>query len=399
MSSSRFAEADRSMTRSEWTCNTMGTASTMASMAEALGMALSGNAAFPAVDSRRGHIVRMSGRRIVQMVKDDLKPSDLMVREAFKNAIVANAAIGGSTNAVIHLLAIAGRVGVRLTLDDWDVYSLLSPAVVNLMPTGKYLMEFFYAGGLLVVIRAFIKAGKMNGEVLTASGKSLCNEVKDVSNHDIRVIRPFDDPVRAESGLAVLRGNLTPTQGAVIKLSAASARLLKHKGRAAVFNDIDDYRRRVDDPNFQIDETSIMVLRGCGPKGYPGMAEVVDMQIPAKLLRRGVTDMVRISDARMSGTAFGTVVLHVCPEGIECSPLAVVKNGDFIKLDVPRRRLHLDTPTKELQSRLKAWRPTHRAPASGYARLHDQEVEDATKGCNPKFLVGCRGCDVPKDSH
>ena len=387
------------MSRSTGTCNTMGTASTMASMAEALGMALSGNAAIPAVDSRRRVMAQLSGRRIVQMVKDDLKPSDIMTRAAFENAIRTNGAIGGSTNAVIHLLAIAGRVGVDITLDDWDRCGRDVATIVNLMPSGQYLMEeFFYAGGLPVVLKRLGEAGLLHKDALTVSGSSIWDEVKDVVNWNEDVILPADRPLMAQGGIAVLRGNLAP-KGAVLKPSAASPHLLVHRGRAVVFEDIDDYKARIEDESLDIDETCVMVMKNCGPKGYPGMAEVGNMGLPPKVLRKGITDMVRISDARMSGTAYGTVVLHTSPEAAAGGPLAVVRNGDMIELDVPNRRLHLDISDEELAARLAAWQPNHDLPASGYAWLHQAHVEGADTGADLDFLKGCRGNPVGRDSH
>ncbi|HEY4191647.1 MAG TPA: IlvD/Edd family dehydratase, partial [Mesorhizobium sp.] len=298
-----FLEAEQAMSRSPGSCNTMGTASTMASMAEALGMALSGNAAIPAVDSRRRVMAHLTGRRIVQMVKDDLKPSDILTRQAFENAIRVNGAIGGSTNAVIHLLAIAGRIGVDLTLDDWDRLGRDVPTVVNLMPSGKYLMEeFFYAGGLPVVIKRLGEAGMLHGDALTVSGEAIWDEVKDAVNWNEDVILPVERALTSHGGVAVLKGNLAP-KGAVLKPSAASPHLMQHRGRAVVFEDIDDYKRKIDDEALDIDESCIMVMKNCGPRGYPGMAEVGNMGLPPKVLRKGITDMVRISDARMSGTA------------------------------------------------------------------------------------------------
>jgi len=314
MTAEEFVEAEASMSRSPGACNTMGTASTMASMAEALGMTLSGNAAIPAVDSRRRVMAHVTGRRIVQMVKDDLKPSDILTRAAFENAMRVNGAIGGSTNAVIHLLAVAGRAGLDLTLDDWDAQGRDIPTIVNLMPSGEYLMEeFFYAGGLPVVIKTLAEGGKLHRDALTVSGGPIWDEVKGVANWNPDVIRPVTNPLTPQGGIAVLRGNLAP-QGAVLKPSAASPHLLVHRGRAVVFEDIDDYKARIEDEALDIDETCIMVLKMCGPRGYPGMAEVGNMGLPPKILRKGITDMVRISDARMSGTAYGTVVLHVTPE-------------------------------------------------------------------------------------
>ncbi len=399
MSQDEFLEAEASMSRSSGTCNTMGTASTMASMAEALGMALSGNAVIPAVDSRRRVIAQMSGRRIVQMVKDDLKPSDIMTKEAFENAIRTNGAIGGSTNAVIHLLAVAGRVGVDVTLDDWDRCGRDVATIVNLMPSGKYLMEeFFYAGGLPVVLKCLGEAGKLHKDALTVSGATVWDEVKDVVNHNEDVILPVEKALTQQGGIAVLKGNLAP-KGAVLKPSAASAHLLKHRGRAVVFEDIDDYKAKINDEALDIDETCIMVLKNCGPKGYPGMAEVGNMGLPPKVLKKGITDMVRISDARMSGTAYGTVVLHTSPEAAAGGPLAVVRDGDMIELDVEARRLHLDISEAELAERLEAWTPNIELPTSGYALMHHSHVEGADTGADLDFLKGCRGSAVGKDSH
>ncbi|WP_349435252.1 L-arabinonate dehydratase [Pararhizobium sp. A13] len=399
MTQAEFLEAEASMSRSSGTCNTMGTASTMASMAEALGMALSGNAAIPAVDSRRKVMAQLTGRRIVQMVKDDLKPSEIMTKEAFENAIRTNAAIGGSTNAVIHLLAVAGRVGVDLSLDDWDRCGRDVPTIVNLMPSGKYLMEeFFYAGGLPVVLKRLGEAGLLHKDALTVSGETMWDEVKDVVNWNEDVILPAEKALTSSGGIVVLRGNLAP-KGAVLKPSAASPHLMVHRGRAVVFEDIDDYKAKINDDNLDIDETCVMVMKNCGPKGYPGMAEVGNMGLPPKVLKKGITDMVRISDARMSGTAYGTVVLHTSPEAAVGGPLAVVKNGDMIEMDVPNRRLHLDISEEELARRLAEWQPNHDLPASGYAWLHQQHVEGADTGADLDFLKGCRGNAVGRDSH
>lgn len=399
MTQEEFLEAEQSMSRSSGTCNTMGTASTMASMAEALGMALSGNAAIPAVDSRRRVMAQLSGRRIVQMVKDDLKPSDIMTKAAFENAIRTNGAIGGSTNAVIHLLAIAGRVGVDVTLDDWDRCGRDVATIVNLMPSGEYLMEeFFYAGGLPVVLKRLGEGGQLNKDALTVSGQTIWEEVRDVVNHNEDVIRPLERALTPQGGIAVLRGNLAPN-GAVLKPSAASAHLMQHRGRAVVFEDIDDYKAKINDEALDIDETCIMVLKNCGPKGYPGMAEVGNMGLPPKVLRKGVTDMIRISDARMSGTAYGTVILHTSPEAAAGGPLAIVQTGDMIEVDVAARRLHLDLSDAEIAARLAAWTPVHERAASGYAFLHQTHVEGADTGADLDFLKGCRGNAVGKDSH
>ena len=375
MSRDDFLEAEAAMSRSAGSCNTMGTASTMASMAEALGMALSGNAAIPAVDSRRRVMAHISGRRIVQMVKDDLKPSDVLKKEAFENAIRVNGAIGGSTNAVIHLLAIAGRVGVDLTLDDWDRLGRDIPTIVDLMPSGRFLMEeFFYAGGLPVVVRALGEAGKLHRDALTVSGGSIWDEVREVRNWNEEVIRPVEKALTASGGIAVLRGNLAP-DGAVLKPSAASPQLMNHRGRAVVFEDIDDYKAKIDDESLDIDESCVMVLK------------------------KGVTDMIRISDARMSGTAYGTVVLHTSPEAARGGPLEVVKDGDMIELDVPGRRLHLDIPDAELAARLADWTPPVPRPDGGWAQLYHDHVGGADTGADLDFLKGCRGKTVGRDSH
>ncbi len=399
MTQEEFLEAEQSMSRSTGTCNTMGTASSMASMAEALGMALSGNAAIPAVDSRRRVMAQMSGRRIVQMVKDDLKPSDIMTKEAFENAIRTNGAIGGSTNAVVHLLAISGRLELDLTLDDWDRCGRDVATIVNLMPSGSYLMEeFFYAGGLPVVLRHLGEAGLLHKDALTVSGRAIWEDVKSAENYNTDVIRPLEHALTDQGGIAVLRGNLAPN-GAVLKPSAASEHLMKHRGRAVVFEDIDDYKAKINDDDLDIDETCIMVLKNCGPKGYPGMSEVGNMGLPPKVLKKGITDMVRISDARMSGTAFGTVILHTSPEAAAGGPLAVVTDGDMIEIDVDERRLHLDISDEELETRLRAWKPTHEKMESGYAWLHQQHVEGADTGADLTFLKGCRGSPVGRDSH
>ncbi len=404
MTAEEFVEAEASMSRSPGSCNTMGTASTMASMAEALGMALSGNAAIPAVDSRRRAMSHLTGRRIVDMVKDDLKPSDIMTKQAFENAIRTNAAIGGSTNAVIHLLAMAGRTkNVDLTLDDWDRLGRDVPTIVNLMPSGKYLMEeFFYAGGLPVVIKRLGEAGLLHKDVLTVSGGAIWDEVKDVQNWNEDVILPVEKALTKSGGIAVLRGNLAPG-GAVLKPSAATPALMQHRGRAVVFEDIDDYKARINDDALDIDETCVMVLKNCGPRGYPGMAEVGNMGLPPKILKKGITDMVRISDARMSGTAFGTVVLHTTPEAARGGPLAVVQNGDMIELDVEARRIHLDISDDELQARLSKWTAeasgANPRPESGYAMLYHDRVLGADTGADFDFLVGCRGNAVGKEAH
>ncbi len=394
-----FHEAESCMHRSHGHCMVMGTASTMASMVEALGVGLPGNAAFPAVDARRNVIARMAGRRIVEMVEEDLTLSKILTRKAFENAIRTNAAIGGSTNAVIHLIAVARRIGVKLDLEDWDEFGRGVHTLVNLMPNGKYLMEdFCYAGGLPVVLRELGEAGLLNRDALTANGRTLWDNNKDARNDGPDVIMTFKKPFKKNTGIAVLRGNLCP-DGAIIKPSAATPRLMKHKGRAVVFEDIEDFHARVDDPKLEVDAGSVMVLKNCGPKGYPGMAEVGNMPIPTKLLKKGVTDLVRISDARMSGTAYGTVVLHSAPEAAAGGPLALVKNGDLIELDVAKRKLHLHVSDEELARRRKAWKAPKPPMNRGYWKLYVDHVNQASEGADLDFLVGRSGADVPRDNH
>jgi L-arabonate dehydrase len=394
-----FMAAEQGQSRSAGSCMTMGTASTMASMAEALGIAMPENAAIPAVDSRRSVLAHLAGRRIVDLVNDDVKISGILTRRAFANAIRVNGAIGGSTNAVIHLIAIARRLGVALSLDDWDEFGRDIPTIVDLMPSGRYLMEdFYYAGGMPAVMRTLLEAGKLDGDAMTVSGRTIGESVKDASSYNSKVIRPLDNPLTAQGGIAVLRGNLAP-EGAVLKPSAASPELMRHRGRAVVFDNIEDYHRRVDDTQLDIDETCVMVLKNCGPKGYPGMAEVGNMALPAKLLKRGATDMVRISDARMSGTAYGTVVLHTAPEAAAGGPLAFVENGDMIELDVPARRLHLDVAEAELARRRGIWKPPPPPMHTGYQRLYFDHVLQAHEGADLDFLVGRRGAAVGRHSH
>jgi len=394
-----FSEAEACMSRSAGSCMTMGTASTMASMSEALGIALPQNAAIPAVDSRRGVLAHMAGRRIVEMVHEDLKLSKILTREAFENAIRINGAIGGSTNAVIHLLAIAGRIGVPLTLDDWDRLGRGIPTIVDLMPSGRFLMEdFYYAGGLPAVIRILASQGLIHSGALTVTGASVAENVKTVPVWNSEVIRPFENPLVENGGIAVLRGNLAP-EGAVLKPSAASESLLIHRGRALVFRDIEDYKSRINDPELDVDETSVLVLQNCGPKGYPGMPEVGNMGLPKKLLERGVRDMVRLSDARMSGTAYGTVVLHVCPEAAAGGPLALVEDGDYIELNVPEGRLHLDVSEEELNRRRSRWTPPSPVARGGYQSMYVEHVMQASHGADLDFLVGCRGVTVTREAH
>ena len=397
-----FLSAEAGMSRSAGTCNTMGTASTMACMAEALGTSLPHNAAIPAVDSRRYVLAHLSGMRIVDMVHEDLRLSKVLTKEAFENAIRVNAAIGGSTNAVIHLKAIAGRIGVELELDDWTRIGRGMPTIVDLQPSGRFLMEeFYYAGGLPAVIRRLGENNLLpNPDALTVNGKTLWeNCVQAPIYGEDEVIRALDNPLRKDGGICVLRRNLAPS-GAVLKPSAATPELMKHRGRAVVFEDFDDYKARIADPDLDVDESCILVMKNCGPKGYPGMAEVGNMGLPPKVLAKGITDMVRISDARMSGTAYGTVVLHVAPEAAAGGPLAVVCNGDFIELDCYEGRLHLDIPDAELQERLNAWKaPQGLLWDGGYRRLFVEHVMQADEGCDFDFLVGCRGAGVPRHSH
>ncbi|MDZ4144285.1 IlvD/Edd family dehydratase, partial [Hydrogenophaga sp.] len=392
-----FFEAESCMHRSHGHCMTMGTASTMASMVEALGIGLPGNAAYPAVDGRRNVLARNAGRRIVEMVHSDQTIGKVLTREAFENAIKTLAAIGGSTNAVIHLIAIAGRLGLKLMVDDFEKLASELPCLVNLQPSGEHLMEdFCYAGGLPVVMKEIRHL--LHTDIVTASGKTVGENIADAQNYDPRVIKSFDQPFKEKAGIAILRGNLAP-RGAVIKPSAATPSLMVHKGRAVVFENIEDFHTRIDDENLDVDETCILVLKNCGPKGYPGMAEVGNMPLPPKVLRKGITDMVRISDARMSGTAYGTVVLHTTPEAAAGGPLAVVQNGDVIELDVPNRRLHLHISDAELAARLARWTAPPPPLASGYWKLYVDHVLQADEGVDLDFLVGQRGAFVPRDNH
>jgi len=398
MSVDDFIGAEAGMSRSAGSCMTMGTASTMASMVEALGIALPHNAAIPAVDSRRQALAQMTGRRIVDMVHEDLTLSKILTPEAFQNAIRVNGAIGGSTNAVLHLIAIARRIGTPLTLEDWDRFGRNVPTIVDLQPSGRFLMEeFYYAGGLPTVMRALGEHDLLNRDVMTVSGKTAWQNVVDAPNYNTEVIRDFDNALADQGGIAVLRGNLAPL-GAVLKPSAATPELMVHRGRAVVFETIEDYKHRIVDPDLDIDASSVMVLKNCGPKGYPGMAEVGNMGLPPKLLAQGVSDMVRISDARMSGTAYGTVVLHVAPEAAAGGPLALVEEGDMIELDVPNRRLHLEVSDAELERRRAKWQPRPSAQ-SGYESLYVNSVLQADEGADFAFLGGCRGAGIPRNSH
>ena len=392
-----FFEAESCMHRSHGHCMTMGTASTMASMVEALGIGLPGNAAYPAVDGRRNVLARMAGRRAVDMVHEDLTLSKILTREAFENAIKTLAAIGGSTNAVIHLIAMAGRIGIKLELDDFDRLASELPCLLNLQPSGKYLMEdFCYAGGLSVVMKEI--AQHLHLDAITANGQTIGQNIADAQNYNTEVIKPLSEPFKDKAGIAVLRGNLSP-RGAVIKPSAATPALMVHTGRAVVFENIEDFHARIDDDKLDIDETCVMVLKNCGPKGYPGMAEVGNMPLPPKVLKKGITDMVRISDARMSGTAYGTVVLHTAPEAAAGGPLALVQNGDMIELNVPKRLLHLHVSDEELAKRRALWKAPEPAMASGYYKLYIDHVLQADEGVDMDFLVGKRGSAVPRDNH
>jgi L-arabonate dehydrase len=389
-------EAESCMSRSAGHCMTMGTASSMACTVEALGLTLPNAAAIPAVDSRKKVMAHLAGNRIVEMVKEDLKLSKVLTREAFENAIKINAAIGGSTNVVLHLLAIARRLGVELSLEDFDSLASRLPMIVNLMPAGEYLMEdLFYAGGLSAVIEAMRSHLK---PALTVNGTSLVSSAKQTQTLNKKVIGDLKSPFIKEAGIAVLHGNLCE-QGAVIKPCAASPELMKHRGRAVVFDSIEDYHQRINDPELDIDKDCVMVLQGVGPVGYPGMPEVGNMTLPKKLLEQGVTDMVRISDGRMSGTAYGTVVLHIAPESAVGGTLALVQNGDMIALDVMQRSLHLEVSDEELARRKKAWTPPKPQAERGYTKMYIENVNQADQGCDLEFLIGGSGSEVNRDLH
>jgi len=398
MKPEEYYQAESCMHRSKGHCMTMGTASTMANMVEALGMSLPGNAAIPAVDARRNTLAQMSGRRIVEMVRQDLGISKILTRAAFENAIRALAAVGGSTNAVIHLIAIAGRIGVPLSLEDFDRIGASLPCLVNLQPAGQHLMEdYFYAGGLPAVLRQLGEAGVLNRDALTVNGHSTWENVREAPCWNRDVIHSIEQPLKANSGITVLRGNLAP-DGAIIKLAAASPHLLQHRGRAVVFESIEECHARIEDDSLDVDENCVLVLKNCGPIGYPGMAEVGNILLPPKLLRKGVTDMIRISDARMSGTAYGTVILHVCPEAAAGGPLALVQSGDMIELDVAHRELRLEVDENSLAARRAKWTPPP-LPKRGWARLYAEHVMQADKGADFDFLVGNSGAVVARDSH
>jgi dihydroxy-acid dehydratase len=399
LSQQAFLASESSMIRSRGHCNTMGTASTMACVAEALGMTIPGVAGTPAADSRLLESAHAAGRLAVELAAEDRRPSRVLTRGSFRNAIVALAAIGGSTNAVVHLLALAGRLGVELGLDDFDRIGSDVPLLVDLQPAGRRLMEDLHrAGGLLAVLREV--EDLLDPEASTVTGEPLVKYLAEARIWDETVIRRRADPLREHAGIAVLRGNLAPS-GAVIKPAAASPHLLRHRGRAVVFDSVEDLRARIDDPGLDVDESSVLVLRGCGPKGYPGMPEVANVPLPAKLLKRGVRDMVRICDGRMSGTAYGTVVLHTAPEAAAGGPLGLVENGDPVVLDVAARRLDLDVPADELARRRpsEAMTAAFAAPRRGWERLYIDHVTQADQGADLDFLVGSSGSQVSRDSH
>jgi L-arabonate dehydrase len=389
--------AEACMSRSAGSCMTMGTASTMASLVEAMGVALPGNGATPAVDARRNTLAHLTGRRIVGLVKDDVRLSHVLTRAAFENGIVANAGLGGSTNAVVHLLALAGCLGVPLALEDWDRLGRDVPCLLNLVPSGKYLMEdFFEAGGVPALLRELLPL--LHPGAPTVSGRTLGAEVAEAPCWNREVIFPLGQPFKAHGGIAVLTGNLAPA-GAVLKPSAATPALMKHSGPAVVFEDIHDYDRRIDDPALEVTPESVLVLKNCGPRGYPGFPEVGLLSLPKKLLERGVRDMVRLSDARMSGTAGGTIVVHVAPEAAVGGPLALVETGDMIELDVRARRLHLDVPEAELARRRARWTPPAPHEPRGYLKLYADHVMGAERGADFDFLVGGSGARVFRGNH
>jgi L-arabonate dehydrase len=397
MGEEEFINIEAAMCRSRGSCAVMGTASTMACMVESLGLSLPGNAAIPAADSRRKVLAQLSGLRIVEMVKEDLKLSDILTKKAFENAILVNAAIGGSTNFVIHLLAIAGRIGVPLELKDFDRLSAAVPLIANLQPSGKYFMEdLFYAGGLPAVLKELDKL--LNKDSVTANGKFISENYASAECFNREVISNMDQPFNSETGLAVLTGNLCEA-GAVIKPSAASLHLMQHSGKAVVFDNIEDFKARIDAPELDVDENSILVLKNVGPKGYPGMPEVGNMGIPSKLLEKGVKDMVRISDGRMSGTGFGTIVLHVSPEAANGGNFAMIKSGDIITLDVPNRKLNVNITEEEFVQRKKQFRFLPPVTVRGYVKLYIDHVQQAHLGADMDFLVGGSGSSVVRDSH
>jgi dihydroxy-acid dehydratase len=397
ISQEEFMSIESAMCRSRGHCAVMGTASSMACMVESLGLSLPGNAAIPAADARRKSLAQLSGLRIVEMVKEDLKPSDILTKKAFENAIIVNAAIGGSTNFVIHLLAIAGRIGVDLSLDDFNRLSKNIPLIANLQPSGEYFMEdLYYAGGLPAVLKELDTL--LHHDIKTANGKSHRENYANTNCYNRDVVATINQPFNYTTGLAVLKGNLCEN-GAVMKPSAASLRLMQHTGKAVVFENIEDYKARIDDPGLDVDEESVLVLKNAGPKGYPGMPEVGNMGLPKKLLQKGITDMVRISDGRMSGTGFGTVVLHVSPEAAAGGNFSVVQTGDLITLDVPNRLLQVHVSDEELAQRKQQWKPASVITGRGYVQLYTNHVLQADRGADLDFLVGSSGSSVTRDSH
>jgi len=397
MSQEDLTISEACMARSRGHCAVMGTASTMAAMVESLGLTLPDNAAIPAADARRKVLAQMSGIRIVEMVKENLRMSDILTREAFENSIITNSAIGGSTNFIIHLLAIAGRIGVPLELKDFDKLSALVPVVANIQPSGKHFMEdLYYAGGLPAVMKEIDRF--LHGNAITANGKTIRENYEKAACYDREIISTVEEPFNPLSGVVILTGNMCEN-GAVMKPSAADPKLLTHTGKAVVFEDIDDYKKRVDDPNLDVDETCILVLKNVGPVGYPGMPEVGNLSLPKKLLTRGIHDMIRISDGRMSGTGFGTVILHASPEAALGGNFAVIQSGDTITLDVPARKLTLNVSDEELAKRRQAWKPKHKIYDRGYVSLYQQQVEQAHLGADMVYLRGGSGSEVSRDSH
>lgn len=397
MSQEDLTVSEACMARSRGHCAVMGTASTMAAMVESLGLTLPDNAAIPAADARRKVLAQMSGIRIVEMVKENLRMSDILTRKAFENAIITNSAIGGSTNFIIHLLAIAGRIGVPLELKDFDKLSALVPVLANVQPSGKYFMEdLYYAGGLPAVMKEIDQY--LHGDALTVNGKTIRENYEKAACYNRDIIATVEKPFNPLSGVVILTGNICEN-GAVMKPSAADPKLLSHTGKAIVFEDIDEYKTRVDDPDLDVDETCILVLKNVGPVGYPGMPEVGNMSVPKKLLARGIHDMIRISDGRMSGTGFGTVILHASPEAALGGNFAVIRDGDMITLDVPNRKITLNVSDEELASRKKSWKPRHRTYNRGYVSLYQQQVEQAHLGADMAYLKGGSGSEVTRDSH
>jgi dihydroxy-acid dehydratase len=394
-----FINAEISMSRSKGNCMTMGTASTMGSMVEALGMSLPGNAAIPAVDSRRYALAHMSGKRIVEMVKEDITMSKIVTKKSFENAIKVNGAIGGSTNAVIHLAAIAGRMEIDLDLDDWNKCGDGIPTLVNLQPSGKYLMEdFYYAGGVPVFVKRLMEKKLLDENSMTVNGKTISENNINAKCWNNDVIKEFENPLTKNGGIKILRGNIAPN-GAIIKPSAASPELMKHTGKAVVFESVEEFHEKIDDPNLEVDENSILVLKNCGPKGYPGMAEVGNMRLPQKVLKKGVRDMIRISDARMSGTAYGTVILHTAPEAAVKGPLAAVQNGDEIEVDVDQGTMNLKVDDETIKNRLENYSPVVPEITGGYQKMYVEHVMQADKGADLDFLIGKRGAEVKRHSH